>query len=163
MVSRKTPAPVNRLTIEFLYLDRTRCTRCRETNDSLDAALAEAADALQRAGAEVEVRKTQVQTAEQARAVGFVSSPTIRINGRDIALELKESPCEDCGCGCDEQVLCRVWTYRGREYTSAPKDLILDAIRHAALAAPADERRPVEVPKNLKQFFAAKGATACCG
>jgi hypothetical protein len=42
-------------------------------------------------------RKTLVETAEQARELLFVSSPTLRINGRDIALELKESPCGSGG------------------------------------------------------------------
>jgi hypothetical protein len=61
-------------------------------------------------GAAVEVRKTLVETAAQARELRFVSSPIIRINGRDLAFELKESSCgsEACTDGCGDQIACRV-------------------------------------------------------
>ena len=64
-----TTVPTRSLQIDFLYLDLDTCTRCRAT----DATLLEA------------LERTQ------ARALGFVSSPTIRINGVDIAGELVES------------------------------------------------------------------------
>ena len=61
-------------------------------------------------GASIEVRKTLVETEEQARVLGFVSSPTIYVNGHDIAGELIESSCAECGelCGCGGEVDCRV-------------------------------------------------------
>jgi hypothetical protein len=135
------------IVIEFLYLDLTTCTRCVGTGENLSKGVGIVRDVLEGAGTAVEVRRTLVRTAEQARELRFVSSPTIRVNGRDIALELKESPCgsEPCGCGCDEDTLCRVWTYRGQEYTEAPVGLIVDAILGeiygGATSAPMRETR----------------------
>jgi hypothetical protein len=38
-------------------------------------------------------RRIHVRSVEQARELRFVSSPTIRVNGRDIASEPLESEC----------------------------------------------------------------------
>src|SRR5215210_9070214 len=97
------PAATQPLGIDFLYLDLETCTRCRGTDANLAAALMEVGRVLEAAGVEVVVRKTLVASAEQARALGFVSSPTLRVNGADIALELRESRCAECGetCACD--------------------------------------------------------------
>lgn len=165
------PAP-RRITIEFLYLDLTRCTRCRDTDRNLEAALADAARTIRANGVDVEVRKIHVESEEQARELRFVSSPTIRVNGRDIAFELKESRCEGCSCGCeDDGVTCRVWTYQGRDYDAAPQELIVDAVLKAASDASSEPthtvNRMADVPENLKRFFAAKRraaqSSACCG
>lgn len=132
------------LRIDFLFLDLTTCTRCRRTDRSLGAALTAVADVLQTAGIEVEVNKVHVASEEQARALRFVSSPTIRVNGADIALELRESSCgsEACTDGCGDQIACRVWVHHGQEYTEPP---------------PA---RRYELPENLRRFFAGKAASA---
>jgi hypothetical protein len=170
------PSPgTNRLELEFLYLDVSKCTRCRETDTHLEEALSEVARLLHTTHRDVEVRKIHVQSEEQARALGLVSSPTIRLNGRDIALggELKESVCESCGGVCGEEGIgCRVWTYQGQEYTAAPKAMIVDAILREVYGGSANAedrpRRSQDLSENLKRFFAAKrravGNTAgCCG
>jgi uncharacterized protein (UPF0371 family) len=114
-----SPASMRELVIDFMYLDLETCTRCRGTDANLEAALAEVERVLEAAGATVSVRKTLIASAEQARALGFVSSPTIRVNGQDIALELRESSCAECGeaCGCEGAIDCRVWVWRNQEYT----------------------------------------------
>lgn len=169
-------APVRHLDIEFLYLDLSVCERCQGTETSLEAALAEVSRVLELSGVSVEVRKTHVQTEEQASELGFVTSPTIRINGRDIqpgrggpidALDLgdlRESP---CGCGsalCGAEVDCRDWVYQGDEFETPPVRLIVAAVLRAAFgtvedaaAEPSIATVPkMEVPDNLKRFFAAK-------
>lgn len=161
------------LTIELLALDLDTCGRCTGTGANLDAAIQTVADVLREADVEVEVRKTVITSAAQARKLRFESSPTIRVNGRDIALELRESNCGDCGdiCGCDGQVDCRVWVWQGREYTEAPKALIIDAIlrTYAQAWEPLPlPRKEYQLPENLRNFFQAleqKGAQespACC-
>jgi len=168
------------LTIDLLALDLETCGRCTGTDANLEAAIATVANVLRDADVEVEVRKTIVTSAAQAEALRFESSPTIRINGRDLALELRESNCGDCGdlCGCDGQVDCRVWVWQGREHTEAPKALVIDAILRAYGQAwdPATQAsRPFRLPKNLRNFFEAKAQrtkhaqgedccdrTACC-
>ena len=124
--SRSVPTS-RTIEVDFLYLDLTTCSRCRASDAALDAAVEIVRPVLDSVGAGIAVRKTLVETEEQARALGFVSSPTIRVNGRDIAGELTESSCSECGelCGCDGGVDCRVWDYRGERHTEAPTGLIV--------------------------------------
>ena len=159
------------LMVDFMYLDLETCTRCRGTDANLDAALSQVEQLLGATGVDVSVRKTLVTSAEQAQALRFVSSPTIRVNSRDIALELRESSCAECGeaCGCDGAIDCRVWVWQGQEYTQAPPAMIVDAILRAIYAgAPrAVDVAPAAgaVPENLMRFFDGKAQQAvanCC-
>jgi len=50
-----------------------------------------------------------ITTKELAIQYQFISSPTIRVNGNDIVVELRESVCEDYGDLCGDNVDCRVW------------------------------------------------------
>ena len=97
--------------IEFLFLNLTTCTRCVGTNENLHDALDEVQHVLELTNIDVHVEKILIETEEQAQAHRFVTSPTIRVNGRDIALETKESLCDSCIdlCGCEEGTNCRVW------------------------------------------------------
>ena len=73
------------VTVDFLYLDLSTCGRCSGTGANLDTALAAVEVVLRATGARVELRRVHVTSAAQARELRFVSSPTIRVNGRDIA------------------------------------------------------------------------------
>ncbi|HHV16032.1 MAG TPA: DUF2703 domain-containing protein, partial [Gelria sp.] len=48
------------ITIDFLYLDLSVCTRCQGTDTVLDEALAEVSNVLQATGAEVVLNKINV-------------------------------------------------------------------------------------------------------
>ncbi len=154
------PSPgERRLDIELLYLDLSICSRCQGADASLDEAVGEVARVLEATGVEVVVRKTHVQSEAQARELGFVSSPTIRLNGRDIQWEVKESRCESCCQLSGEDVDCRIWEYQGNLYTVPPKAMIVEAIlrevygrTEAPKPSPEMER---DVPDNLKRFWAA--------
>jgi hypothetical protein len=162
------------LRVEFLFLDLTTCTRCRGTDRALTSALELAGERLAARGARVELDKIEVSSAEQARELRFVSSPTIRINGRDVALELRESSCgsESCTDGCGDSIACRVWVHDGREYTEPPVAMIVDAmlreVHGQAAVEPDATAAPYELPENLERFFAGTDATgspqaeACC-
>ncbi len=135
-------------------MPRERCHPRRDAGDR------QASARLGRAS--IKVRKTLVETEEQACALGFVSSPTIRVNDRDIAGELTESSCSECGelCGCDGEVDCRVWNYRGERQTEAPTGLIVEEIiAEVGLSGTArsEETLFVDVLENLKRFFAGTG------
>ena len=163
----------NQMRIELLFLDLTKCGRCRAADRSLEAALDLVRGEVEATGIKVELARIHVQSAEQASELGFASSPTIRVNGRDIAPELRESSCgsEACTDGCGEQIACRVWVHRGQEYASPPVAMIVDAILREvyaehAMEHPADAQ-PYALPENLDRFFAGKAAAparraACC-
>ena len=86
--------------IDFLYLDLEVCTRRRGTGANLETALTAVQAVLEAAGADVRVSKTLVDSEQKARALGFLSSPTLRVNGRDITMEFRESRCESEACAC---------------------------------------------------------------
>lgn len=160
---------VRQLDIEFLFLDLDTCTRCRATDATLVQALGHMAPALEAAGVMVSLTKTLVADEDTARRFRFVSSPTIRINGVDVAAELVESTCESCGelCACGGEVACRDWLWRGERSTQPPVGLIVEALmRHAAGPAadpsegPQSPHGPFELPENLRQFFATASPNA---
>jgi hypothetical protein len=162
-----TTAPTRTLEIEFLFLDLATCTRCRATDATLLEAIGRTRPALDAAGVAVNVTKTLVASEAQARTLGFVSSPTIRINGVDITGELLESACDSCSesCACNGEVDCRDWLWRGERSQEPPLGLIVEAImRHAggigsgsAISSPAGSG---PVPANLRNYFAASAADA---
>ncbi|NPV89519.1 MAG: DUF2703 domain-containing protein [Firmicutes bacterium] len=151
--------PKRSLEIEFMYIDLEVCTRCLGTESNLEVAISEVAQILKATGVEVTVKKILVEDEEQAIKLGFVTSPTIRINGHDIQLDFKESLCESCGDVCGDMVDCRVWIYQGKEYTEAPKAMLIDAIlREVYGGSKTSSERPkiTELPENLRNFFLAK-------
>ena len=145
--------------IDFLYLDLNVCERCQGTETNLDAAIKDVTTVLEAAGFDIQVNKVNIITKELAFEYEFVSSPTIRINGKDIAIEVNESSCKDCGDLCGDDVDCRVWSYEGEEYTEPPKELIINAILKAIYSENKTESMDemitinYELPDNLKRFF----------
>jgi Domain of unknown function (DUF2703) len=171
MTTPATTTPTRTLEIEFLFLDLDTCTRCRATDATLLAAIERTRPALEAAGVAVTITKTLVASEAQAQALGFVSSPTIRINGVDIAGELVESACDSCSetCACNGGVDCRDWLWRGERSHEPPLGLIVEAIMgHAGgpdpASPPMSAPSSATVPANLRQYFAAAGpASGCCG
>jgi Domain of unknown function (DUF2703) len=171
MTTPATTTPTRTLEIEFLFLDLDTCTRCRATDATLLAAIERTRPALEAAGVAVTITKILVASEAQAQALGFVSSPTIRINGVDIAGELVESACDSCSetCACNGGVDCRDWLWRGERSHEPPLGLIVEAIMgHAGgpdpASPPMSAPSSATVPANLRQYFAATGAeSACCG
>ena len=160
--------------LDFLFLDLNSCTRCVGTNQNLETAIAAVKQVLDLTNVELKVNKILIESAEQARAHRFIISPTIRLNGRDIALETKESQCDSCTdlCGCAEGTNCRVWVYQGQEYTEAPVAMMVEAILQEVYRTPQQTIMGSEgyggLPENLHRFFAGKSqpatgaASACC-
>lgn len=143
-----------KINIDFLYLDLSICERCQSTDDSLDAAIGDVSAVLKAAGYDITVNKIHISTKELAIKYEFISSPTIRINGKDIALELKESNCKDCGDLCGDDVDCRVWIYEDKEYASPPKEMIVNAILKEIYNPKAENKKQdYKLPDNLNTFF----------
>ncbi|MRG88125.1 DUF2703 domain-containing protein [Salinibacillus xinjiangensis] len=156
------------LTIDFMYLDLAVCTRCQGTEQNLNEALHEVGHLLSNVGFDITVNNILVESEAQAEQLQFESSPTIRINGQDIQLTTKESNCASCGTIVGEHVDCRVWEYDGKEYTTPPKSLLIDAILKKVYSTEnhqAQKRKPYVPPENIKNFFKAKKAPNqedCC-
>jgi hypothetical protein len=147
------------LNIDFLYLDLSVCERCQGTDKNLEEAIREVSGVLKAAGFTVAVNKVNITSKELAEKYEFLSSPTIRMNGKDIALEVKESACKDCGDLCGENVDCRVWTYDGIDYDEPPKELIINAILKEVYSEKADAsvgKTKYVLPENLRLFFEGK-------
>jgi predicted transcriptional regulator YdeE len=145
-----------KIIIDFMYLDLSICTRCQDTGDSLGEAIEDVAKVLELAGAEVVVNKIHIDSKEKAIQYRFESSPTIRINGKDIQLEIKESLCESCGDLCGDEVDCRVWVYDGKEYNVPPKAMIIDAILREVYSInelPGDSRQSKETEYEIPEFW----------
>ncbi len=161
-----TQAQGTSLDIEFMYIDLSVCTRCQGTETSLEEAILEVTQILEATGVEVAVGKVHVRSEEQAADMGFAVSPTIRINGQDIQMDWRESPCDSCGklCDCAGGVSCREWEYQGQWYTVPPKGLIIDAILRAVYGREDQTSQPPtlerSVPDNLKRFFRARRTVA---
>jgi hypothetical protein len=163
------------LEIELLALDLATCSRCVGTLANIEEAMAIVHQVLEHTSTTIRLRKVLIGSEDEARHHRFVSSPTIRIGGRDIAFEMLESACEPCSdlCGCTEGTSCRVWRYRGGEHTEAPVGLVVEALLREIAGAVPDGTTPgqataYELPANLRSFFAGKSslaaapAKACC-
>lgn len=168
----KKSADKRRVVIDFLYLDLSVCKWCQGTDVSLEEALIDISNVLQASGFEVVVNKINVMSEEMAIKHKFVSSPTIRVNGRDIQMEVRERLCESCGDLCGDSVDCRVWVYNGEEYTIPPKALIIEGILRSLYGGEttsAKEETEYKLPENLRKFYESMNNkkqaddNSCCG
>jgi hypothetical protein len=158
--SDHTCCSVNRekkhITIDFLYLDLSVCKRCQGAQNNLDLAIDEVVNVLDAAGYEIIVNKININTKQLAIKHEFLSSPTIRVNGNDIAMNVHESTCQDCGDLCGDSVDCRVWHYEGTDYNEPPKAMIINAILKEIYTEHKELQKPkidYELPSNLETFF----------
>jgi hypothetical protein len=148
----------NVLNVDLLVIDLSTCKRCVPTGDQLQRAVTLLDPVARALGITLRFREIVVQTPQEARKQSLASSPTIRINGRDIAQDIRESPCESCGdlTGNNTVVKCREWHYRGKVYPASPLPLLIEALMDAMLnmGAPAVIPAPLEaLPENLQRFF----------
>ncbi len=131
------------LNIELVVIDLTVCARCVPTGDQLENALRLLTPVAEAMGIELKYRAIVVQSEDEAKQHALLSSPTIRINGRDIAQDIRESVCESCGDLTENNtaVDCREWHYRGNVYSSAPLPMLLEVVMGAMLNI--DQEPPV--------------------
>lgn len=111
---------------------------------------------LKATGYEVTVNKVNITSKEVAEKYLFVSSPTLRINSKDITIDVKESNCKDCGDLCGDNVDCRVFTYEGVDYDEPPKELIINAILKEVYGNQTEsivKANEYVLPENLRLFF----------
>lgn len=151
--------------IEFLYLDLNVCEQCRGSESNLEEALADVSLLLEKTGVAVDVKKIHVESFEQALALGFVSSPTIRVGGRDVALKVEENYCASCSDLSGSETFCRVWDFQGEKFSTAPKALVVEAILREIYGAGGKDSdtetaagQIARSHENLKRFFEGQAA-----
>lgn len=145
-----------KIDIDFLYLDLNTCERCQGAESNLDQAISEVSSVLTSGGYEVSVNKVNITSPELAIEYEFLSSPTIRINGNDIVLDVTETSCKDCGDICGDSVDCRSWVYEGIEHPEPPKEMIVNAIMKEVYGSHSESlksQKEYVMPDNLKVFF----------
>lgn len=157
--ANKEPVESKVLNVELVAIDMETCARCVPTGDQLEAAVHLLSPVAAVLGIEVRHHVIVVRTQEEAKEQALLSSPTIRLNGRDIDQDIRESVCESCGdlTANNTTIGCREWHYRGKVYFAAPLPLLLEAIMGALLSidrVPPVVPTPLEtLPKNLQRFF----------
>ncbi|GEM_PF-820264 len=166
--TKEAPTERKTLNVDLLVIDLNTCERCVPTGDQLRVAvrlLTPVADALEM---DLRHREIVVKTPEQAKRNGLLSSPTIRLNGRDIAQDIRESKCESCGelTDGDNDVDCREWHYGGKTYSAAPLPMLIESIMTAMLnidEPPVFPSLLETLPENLHRFFNdKKQSESCC-
>ena len=160
------------LNVDFLFLDEKVCAPCGGTGQSLSQAVEMLREPLMASGIDLQITKIHVADKNIAIAEQFLSSPTIRINGKDIDPARTEDDCPSCASltGDETPVTCRTWHWRGEVYQAAPLGKIIEEIMSAALVSLAqieeccddnccievDEVTNYALPENLERFFAAQ-------
>ncbi len=152
--------------IEYLYLDLQSCDRCIGTDNVLDEVMTILTPALNLAGYDVEYNKIEIKTEELANQYKFLSSPTIRLNGKDICQSVQENDCGCCGEISGTNVDCRIFEYDGKAYEVPPKEMLAEVILQNVFRLTEDAFSccEYELPHNLKIFFDGKKRKECsCG
>ena len=97
--------------VEFLYWDG--CPSHPEALELLRGALAER-------GVEAEVEVREVRTQEEAEALRFPGSPTIRVDGRDV---------DEAGAGSRPALTCRIYHLSDGRVSPVPtREQLLEAL-----------------------------------
>lgn len=150
-----------KLQIEYLYLDLHTCDRCIGTNVVLKEVIDTLSPVLSMAGYEVDYKECEMTTIQIAEQYHFLSSPTIRVNGRDIFGEIKESDCGCCGEIAGTNIDCRVFEYEGKTYEVPTKEILTDAILRSIYTEHSCVCTPYIMPDNLKRFYEGKNTPSC--
>lgn len=151
--------------IEYLYLDLVTCDRCVGTDKVLDEVVDLLTPTLELAGYTVEYKKIEMTTLEKAKQYKFLSSPTIRVNEKDICDSVSENDCKCCGDISGTQVDCRVFEYEGNSYEVPPKAMLAENILKTVFSQNTDCCcEEYTVPDNLVRFYDGKEnkSSSCC-
>jgi len=163
------------LKVDFLFLDDSVCVPCGNTAQALSVAVDMLIPPLSTMGINLSVEQIHVTDQKVAAEHEFLTSPTIRVNGRDIDPARTEDNCSTCGdlAGGTTPVKCRNWHWHGNVYQAAPVGKVVEAIMEEALnlikdgegcCVGAEEGQDYALPDNLRKFFVARerNEKRCC-
>ncbi len=161
---------LQKVDIDFLYLDLSCCDRCQGADKRVEEAVARCRDVLRACGYNLVLNSVLVDSVAKAKHYRFESSPTVRVNGVDICPSVEENDCDCCSDMSDAAVSCRIFPYNGTYYEVPPTDMLVRGIMEVVLQnrRPADPPMPYALPENLKKFYEgvekkAKKGSCCCG
>jgi len=122
---------MKKLRIEFRYVDRKTCSRCRTTDKNAGKTVQGLRKALEEAGVAVDFKTTKLPVSKLAQ------SNSILINGKDVEeiingkKNVRSSACRGCSEIMESPCECRTYVYRGRKYSYIPNMMIREAIRNS--------------------------------
>jgi hypothetical protein len=132
------------LNVTFLEVDMSSvgelgCRECDSTRQRLDAAIKVIEPVFRELGIEIQVKRELVKTAQQAQALNFQASPTIQVEGHNLAPEHQADGS-------------RIWTWRGERTTNPPKAMIIDTLlRGYVQSTPVNQ--PVKAAAQLHPYL----------
>jgi len=119
---------VKKLRIEFRYVDRDTCSRCRTTDKNVEKTVQGLRKTLQEEGIAVDFKTKKLPVSKLAQ------SNSVRINGKDIE-ELvsgktgrRSTACYGCSEVLESPCDCRAYIYRGKKHSYIPQAMIREAI-----------------------------------
>ena len=124
---------MNKLVIDFLYLDLSTCERCQSADQTLDKVLTELRPQL-RVIDYLTVNKIRMTSKDDEKKYGFKRSPTIKINGVDVEeivsgeLSITDNYCGSCSDICGEDTNCRTFEYKGKTSENIPKEMLREGL-----------------------------------
>ncbi|MCX8205820.1 MAG: DUF2703 domain-containing protein [Candidatus Micrarchaeota archaeon] len=119
------------LTIEFLYVDRSSCSRCRKSYENARKAYAKLKRELAKSGINVRFKARKIPLSK------LQQSNSVRINGKDLWALLKtrktSKPAPTSRCyGCSKlkrkPCECRAYYHKGRKLTGITQSMIREAV-----------------------------------
>jgi hypothetical protein len=137
--------------IEILYFDG--CPNHGPAVQTVEAVLKEE-------GIGATISEVNIQNAEVARDLGFLGSPSIRVNGLDVEPEARSAH--------DYGMMCRTYLVNGRREGLPPREMLREAILAAHTGIAAGESQTSAIQSRKASLFAAGSvfaaivASFCC-
>ena len=156
------PSDAPDVLVELFVLDQERCGPCRSAIGELRLAATLLEDGLAGSAIRVASRVVQLTDADEARRLGVVSSPTVRVDGADIVLEVDEEECATCSAIARTPVSCRTYEWEGARHDHPPAALVVDAVRRhlAGISTRPSAAAPVPISEtSVERFLAGVSAT----
>ncbi len=159
------PSSSTPVVLELFMLDAPSCQPCWSAEISIHAAARTLRRLLDPAQFVVATRVVTLDSADQAHRLGIVSSPTVRVDGHDVALEVEEEPCSSCSDIAGTAIECRTYLWSGRRFDHAPAELIVDAaLRRLVEGLPRAVPGPMVASTAATSVdrFLGSSASRCC-
>ncbi len=118
---------IKKITIEFRYINKTACSRCKKTVENIATFYTKLKSELADLGVEISFRTRKLPLSKLSQ------SNSILINGKDITSILgiksdNQSRCYGCSKIMKKPCKCRNYTYMGKSYSHITNRMIKEAV-----------------------------------